>query len=171
MQSRIPRAVLRNQPIDPLEMGLQRYLDSLRGQVLPEEKLMYAIMGLEALFLENESELKFRLCTRLAKLLAHLNEKPETVLVDTSQAYDLRSTHVHGSSLTSEERIRCQDVLKRIWRYLRKTLVFYILNDLTSDGKKRQFLKQVDLALVDEEKSQAIIRLCESVKFQARTVL
>lgn len=171
MQSRIPKAVLCNQPVDPLEMGIQRYLDSLRSQVLPEEKLMYAIMALEALFLENETELRFRLSARLSKLLGYLNEKPETVLVDTSQAYDLRSAHVHGASLTSEERIRCQDVLKRIWRYVRKTLIFYILNDVTSDGKKRQFLKQLDLALVDEEKSQIIKQLSQGATFQAREAL
>ena len=171
MSERIPRAVLNNQPIDPIEMGLQRYLDSLRSQTTPEEKLTYAIMGLEALLLENEDELRFRLSSRLAKLLGFLNEKPDSVFVDSNQSYSLRSTHVHGSPLTSEDRIRCQDGVRKMWRYLRKTILFFILNDITSDGKKRNFLKQLDVALIDDTKSQVVRQLCQTTENLARTAL
>jgi len=161
--TKIPKAVLRNEPIDPLEMGLKRYLDSLRSNVLPEEKLTYAIMGTEALLLEGETELKFRLQSRLARLLGSLNESPQTVFVDLSEAYELRSSYVHGASLTPQERSKCDEMLTRLWRYLRKTILFMMLHEITSDGKKKQFLKQLDFALVDQEKAQAVADQCRQV--------
>jgi hypothetical protein len=149
-EPRIPSALIFGQPMDPLEVAIKRYLESLRENVGVEEKLTRAVMGLEALFLENESELKFRLGLRTAQLTGYLNEDPSTVYKIVSEAYEYRSSHVHGSVLSSDKQVKAREVLAHVWRYLRKAILIWIVEDISSEAKKRLFLKRIDESLIDE---------------------
>jgi hypothetical protein len=76
LETKLPMAVVFGRPVDPLEISLKRYLDSLRMSVGIEEKLTYAVMGMESLFLQAQPEAQFRLAVRAARVLGHLNEDP-----------------------------------------------------------------------------------------------
>lgn len=114
-ESRIPNAVIDSRPVDPLEVSMKRYVDSIRGNLPVEERLTYAVMGLEAILLENETELRFRISLRAAQVLRYLNEDPGTVYSTVHTAYGYRSSHVHGSVLTDDAKVKAQEVLTRIW--------------------------------------------------------
>jgi hypothetical protein len=153
-EPRIPDAVIFGEPLDPLEISIKRYLESIRENLPIEEKLTRAVMGLEALFLENETELRFRLSLRVAQLLGYLNEDPPTVYAVVSEAYDYRSSHVHGSVLSSDKKLKANEALKNIWRYLRKAILIWLIEDVSSEAKKRVFIKQIDGALIDDTQRQ-----------------
>jgi hypothetical protein len=153
-EPRIPDAVIFGEPLDPLEISIKRYLESIRENLPIEEKLTRAVMGLEALFLENETELRFRLSLRVAQLLGYLNEDSPAVYAVVSEAYDYRSSHVHGSVLSSDKKLKANEALKNIWRYLRKAILIWLIEDVSSEAKKRVFIKQIDGALIDDTQRQ-----------------
>lgn len=163
-EPRIPEALIQGKPLDPLDISIKRYLESIRESLGIEEKITRAVMGLEALFLENESELKFRLALRTSLLLGYLNEDPTKVFEKVSEAYDYRSSHVHGSVLSPEKQLRAKEVLDHVWRCLRKTILLWIVEDISSVAKKRQFLKQIDSALISENARQILKSKIDSRK-------
>jgi len=149
-EPRIPEGAIFGEPLDPLEIAIKRYLESIRENLPIEEKLTRAVMGLEALFLENETELRFRLALRVAQLLGYLNEDSLIVYNTVSEAYDFRSSHVHGSVLSPDQKGKANEVLKHLWRYLRKAILIWIVEDVSSEKKKRALLKQIDGALIND---------------------
>lgn len=152
----LPKNVVFGRPIDPLEVSLKRYLDSLRLNVGVEEKLTYAVMGLESLFLKAQPEARYRLAVRAAHVLGHLNENPSVVYSTASEAYQYRSLHVHGSVLGSEKQARAKEVLEKIQKYLRKVILFWLLAGVLSEAKKYQLIREVDSALIAENKAQSL---------------
>jgi hypothetical protein len=148
---RLPSGLLDDKLVSPLDVSMKRYLDSTRGNLPIAERLTSTVMGLEALLLENQGEARFRLAIRSANLLRLLNEDPASVYGDLLVAYDYRSAHVHGSVLSDEKQIRAGKLLGSVWRYLRKVLLLMIAQQVDSKAKKGVFLKEVDLALVEEK--------------------
>ena len=149
-ESRIPKAVIESRPVDPLEVSMKRYIDSIRGNLPVEERLTYAVMGLEAILLENETEQRFRLSLRAAQVLRYLNEDPSMVYSIVREAYGYRSSHVHGAILSDDARMKAQQALNMIWSYLRKVLLYTLADGIISQAKKKEFLKEVDRALIDD---------------------
>lgn len=170
-EPKIPDAVLWGKILDPLEIGLKRYLDSVRENSPIEERLTHAVMGLEALFLEQETELRFRLALRTAQVLKYLGDNPQEVFDTVYEAYGYRSAHVHGSILSDKEAAEVQGVLKKIWRYLRKSLLFWLAEGIASDSKKKQLLKDIDSSLIDDVKRQNLKERIETAKLMMKGAL
>lgn len=66
---------------------------------LPEEKLIEYMIGFEALLLESESELKYRLALRAAALLGRDANDRESIRAELEAAYRQRNRIVHGNEL------------------------------------------------------------------------
>ncbi len=62
--------------------------------------------------------------------------------------------------MSNEQRMDCEVLMKKVWRYLRKTLLLMLLLEVTSDNKKKQFLNLVDQSLIDEEKEKSLRSEC-----------
>ena len=62
-----------------LTVAFDRYCDALLRQGILEERIANAVMGLEALLLDQNQELSYRLSLRLAKSLSFLNEEAKEV--------------------------------------------------------------------------------------------
>lgn len=163
-EQKIPETIIFGHPSDPLEISLKRYLDSIKGNVPVEERLTYAVMGLEALFLENMTELRFKLALRTSLLLGYLNEDPDTVFTNISEAYHYRSLYVHGSVLSPEEAVKARQILDKVWRYLRKSILIWLVEGISSRDKKQQFLKQLDTAFINDSKRQILKERLEGIK-------
>lgn len=163
-EPRIPAAIPYGRIVDPLEIAMKRYLESVRESKVIEERLTTAVMGLEALFLEQENELRFRLALRTAQILKHLGENAQEVYDTVSKAYGYRSSHVHGSILSEEDAMGIQEVTNRIWRYLRKSLLFWVAEGVASESKKKQLLKDIDSSLVDDNKRENLKGRIEAAK-------
>ena len=89
-EPRIPDAIPFGRIVDPLEIAMKRYLESVRESNPIEDRLTTAVMGLEALFLEQETELRFRLALRTAQILKYFGENSQDVYDTVSKAYRYR---------------------------------------------------------------------------------
>ena len=78
-----------------MTIAFDRYNNALEG-IKPEERIMYATMALEALYLNEKQELKRRFSQRTASALGFMDHDPLKVSKTTKKAYDLRSKFVHG---------------------------------------------------------------------------
>lgn len=130
-------------------IALERYETALFAED-PAERLAYAVMGLEALYMKGgeTQELKRRLSQRVAKAMSLLGLNPTKTYEDIDDAYDVRSKFVHGSRPDKLE----EDLVKRVLEYLRLSLLLYL--DLSREKVnlnrvKESFINILDKALID----------------------
>jgi hypothetical protein len=120
----------------PTIPGLQTAMERLRGiydRYSPEEvgRLVDAVTALEALYLSegSTSELKYRLVTRAAWLLAPGAENLglRTVIArELGEIYDARSSLVHTGQLTKKQRKRDRELANRAIVLLRVSLLRFL---------------------------------------------
>jgi len=152
---------LRKQPETPIGIAFQRYLDSLQKVSKVEEKILNAIMGLESLYLDNQPEARFRLAIRTARLLGLLNEDSQSVYQKTLQTYGYRSSYVHGSVIKKSRQTEAMDSLRDVQRFLRKSIIYWMMNDIYSKKAKTEFMLNLDASLINEAE---VISLKEKTK-------
>lgn len=154
----------RKQPDTPLGIAFQRYLDSLQKVSKIEEKILDAMMGLEALFLVNQPEARFRLAIRSARLLGLLNENSQSVYNTILKTYGFRSSYVHGSVIKKSRQKEASDSLRDVQRFLRKSVIYWMMNSIHTKNAKKDFMSNLDASLISEnellilkEKTEAVI--------------
>ena len=131
----------------PLGIAILRYQDALLKPEAIENKIAYAVMGLEALYLKpKEEELSHRLAQRVAKLLSFYEERPIEIYNIIREAYKIRSDFVHGSSSQDKKPQELKKILDNIMRYLRKSIVTFI----QLEEEKGRILALIDNALLEK---------------------
>ncbi len=169
MNSVIPKSFFRLglSKVDYLTIAYNRYCDALLQNGVLERRIANVVFGLEALFLEESRELKYRLTTRMCKILSNLGYDPYSVKEAILDAYDIRSTFTHGGQLSSRRRRRLEvkyetikSLLMLTLNYLRVSLVVMINCSKT----KRSFLKLVDCAIIDQKKEEELSQHIATVK-------
>jgi hypothetical protein len=134
--------LIHGQPTKPWHIALNMYEKSLNESRIEEEKLMFTVIGLEALFLFRNDKKQSTLSHRVAKIMQELNESHQTVLDDTSIAYDHRSDYTHGSPFLGD-RSSLQILNEKAWNYLRKSiLIWMVLED--RGYNKEQIVSWID---------------------------
>jgi len=114
------------------------------------------MMGLEALFLDDDKELSFKLATRVSKIMSFLNHDPFAVRDSMKIAYSIRSTFAHGSLLSSREKRRLEmryGDLNRIFRVTLDYLRLGILAAFLLPIGKEDMIDLTDDALIDTRQS------------------
>jgi len=151
---------------NPLGIALLRYQDALLKPEAIENKIAYAVMGLEALYLKAEERegLSHKLSQRVAKILSLLDEKPIKVYNLIKEAYDIRSGFVHGSIIRKEEPKNVKKILDNVLEYLRKSILIFIL----LPREKEELLSLIDNAILEK---QAEEKLSELIKKNAAFLL
>lgn len=114
-----------------------RRLSDAEIRVRPEDQIVDAIIGMEALLLaalrneDRRSELKYRFSLHYATLFESSSERRRAFKV-AKNLYDLRSTLAHGSDVgrppyrVGEERLSLLDAAKRAREALRKTVNHFL---------------------------------------------
>jgi len=143
----------------PLGIAILRYQDAILKPEATENKIAYAVMGLEALYLkvEEREELSRRLAQRVAKLLSFCGEKPIKVYNLVKEAYEIRSNFVHGSPLQNKKPQEVKKILDSIIEYLRKSIIIFI----QLQEEKEKLLSLIDNALLEkhaEDRLQNLIK-------------
>ena len=136
--------------IDPIVIALQRYNDALLKPESIESRITSAITCFEALYLKAEErmELSHRLSQRASALLRVFEFRPLEVYNVLSQAYDIRSTFIHGSQIKSEERKNAAKVAEKILEYARVSLlIFFQLKHLVD---KERLIGRIDSSILEE---------------------
>lgn len=149
---------------DELSIAYQRYSDALEGGII-EKRVSSAVMGLEALFLGGSTkemgELRYRLCMRAGKLLSLIDYNPDEVRKNLTDAYDIRSTYVHGGTLKQRGRQKYErkygdlnEFSKAILDYLRASIVA-----LLKRPSKTSLIQKIDDSFLDSKKEGEIRKL------------
>jgi hypothetical protein len=137
----------RIETIDYISISLQRYNDALFKSD-PTERLAYAIMGLEALFLKSSEreELAHRLAQRVARCLSLYSYQPLEVYRIIVQSYDIRSNFVHGSLVGKEKSHDASTLAEKVIKYLRILILMFL--ELKNRVEKDSFLNTIDNSLI-----------------------
>ena len=140
----------RIQIVDHVSIALQRYNDALFKSDFVE-RLTYAVMGLEALFLNQQEreELARRLAQRVAKCLSVFGYSPLEVYEIIKKSYDIRSTFVHGALIKEEKQTPVSKLADKVMEYLRISLLMFL--ELEGKVKKEHLIKIIDNSLLSQE--------------------
>jgi len=143
----LPIAQGRIETIDHISISLQRYNDALFKSD-PTERLAYAIMGLEALFLKSSEreELAHRLAQRVAKCLSLYGYRSLEVYRTIVQAYDIRSDFVHGTLVSKEKSHDAGTLADNVIKYLQISILMFL--ELKNKVEKDNFLSTIDNSLL-----------------------
>jgi hypothetical protein len=133
-----------------IHLALQMFAACVQRPI--EEKLLFSIFGLEALYLAGGTELKLRLAIRTGMLMELLGYDRAIVYRDVLDAYSFRSNFVHGTKIDSSG---LDEVMPRIMEYLRLSLLVW----LEVERKKsvmNDFLGELESAAMDSKKHELI---------------
>jgi len=142
---------------NPIGIAILRYQDSLFKPEAIENKIAYTIMGLEALYLKaNErEELSHRLAQRTAKIMEFFNEPPIKVYSIVKNAYEIRSSFVHGSPVSVKDSRKTKEILDKIIDYLRKSIFIF----LQIGKEKEEFINLIDNAILETKAYEKLKKL------------
>jgi hypothetical protein len=142
-------------PADSLSIAFQRYKDALLQPVTTESQITSLITCLEALYLKADErmELTHRLGQRVSALLRFHGFTPLEVYNDVRQAYDIRSTFIHGSQIEKEKQQSAQELCKEIMEYARVSLLIFFQ---LKDAEKDKVINRLDNSLLDENALQKV---------------
>lgn len=153
---------------DHISIAFDRYSETLIESTFQERRITNIVIGLEALFSTDSVEIKFKLCTRISKVLFILiNKDPLTVKKILSLAYEVRSKFSHGEHLNEKLKVKieakCQSIdefSNILTSYLRISLVTMLVI-----GKDKQdFISLIDEALIEDIKNKELKILLKKVK-------
>ncbi len=150
---------------DCVSIAYHRYCNAVLQGGLWERRVATAVMGLEALFLEGDGELKYRLGLRVARVLGLLGLDPHKVTKELRDAYDVRSKYVHGSALSKAKKktigAGCdgQNVFTlNVFNYLRLSILVWLV--ISPGNKKplskRELLQLIDRSMVDSSQARVL---------------
>jgi hypothetical protein len=130
-----------------ISTALDRYNFALLESIPKDKRLMMAVMGLEALYINEHDEVSFRFRLRLTKLLMLLGLADKVVINKIKKAYVYRSDIVHGRQLSKEEMEDINKLLPVILNYLRVSLIIYICE--SKNYNKSDLIELIDNSIVD----------------------
>lgn len=147
MVSLIPDPFHLNKATTAREIAFRRYGDALFQEGPIERSITSAMTALEALFLEQESELTHRLAQRVSLFLRSLGTQPDaqSTYDQVKRGYKIRSTFIHGGSLTAKDRPQADSLAPVLFEYARQC----VLASLQIATPKRELLGQLDRAMID----------------------
>jgi hypothetical protein len=155
----LPITWRRIEPQEYISISLQRYNDALFKSD-SVESLAYAIMGLEALYLTELSELSHRLAQRVAKIMGLLGFDPREVYKEIKDAYNIRSKFIHGASYTKREIDDASRLVNKVIKYLQLSILTFLELKHVAKKDKREAIELIDASMIDplsEEKLRDII--------------
>ena len=144
-----------------LKIAILRYQDAL---LKPEDvfaKIAYAVMGLDALYLEGGGEAQYKLAQRAAKLLGLFGEDPEEVYdILKNDAYKIRSAYVHGNEPPKTKR-KPNEILNSVIEYLRKSILIF----MHASKNKKELLDLIDRAMRDKKSADELRKCIEELNW------
>jgi hypothetical protein len=145
--------------ISHITLAYDRYTDGLLQNGMVERRIANAVMGLEALFLEETQELSYRLGLRISKILSMVGRNPLEVREVIKEAYAIRSAFAHGGHLTYKAKQKLdrkygdvKKLLLSILDYLRLSIIIMILSRVS----KEELVDLIDDALLDSDRQQQL---------------
>ena len=126
METHIPKSFFdSSQPkIEYTSIAYDHYCDALLEKGVIERKIADVVMSLEALFLNEDLELGYRLKLRVAKFFGLMEYDPYKIKDTIKDAYRIRSIFAHGNILSYKEKRKYESKYGDL-----KNLLLQILED------------------------------------------
>ncbi|MCL4344353.1 MAG: hypothetical protein JRN26_04315 [Nitrososphaerota archaeon] len=145
---------------DFIGIALARYQDSILRIESFSNRISYAVMGLEALFLgggEN-GEFSYRLAQRVSKLVSTITgENALEIFNNMNKAYEIRSSFVHGS-VSSKNGPEEGRIFEKVSEYLRESIIaFFMLERVT----KKDIIHSLGESLLDKDKEKELRQIID----------
>ncbi len=140
-----------------LSIAFDRYRDALFDTRLFDRQIAEVMMGLEALYSDDNMEISFKLRIRVARFLSLIKYDALEIKKSLNLGYAVRSKFAHGNILTRESSTHKSIVnefsnyntfLKNLQDYLRLSIVVFIL---ISESKKT-LIPLIDDACISDSK-------------------
>lgn len=145
--------------LTPIAIANDFYTEAVTKGEPIEKRISYVIMGLEALFLENNMEVSYRLRIRVGKFLGNLGLNSHSVSQAINDGYKIRSKYAHGDVLSTENRKKyagrhgsLEILLKTLLDYLRIAVIMNIF----MKKSKMEFARLIDDSLIDQKMDNAL---------------
>ena len=150
-----------------LETALVRLHDSNAKSYFSNEGFLDVAIGMEALYNENSSDIRYKLAHRAAFLLGLLYKSPlrsYTIFENIKKAYNERSNIVHGKDAQNDVHLRAI-----MFSYLRLSLIIMVIlyrgkNPKRQSSRKNKklagkdsMLQRIDLAMLNPLERQKLI--------------
>ena len=143
---KIQRIIQHNPPPSFIEAAIDRLGRSIEEPSSVPQRLLYAVMGFEALLLTGHDRgPRKALADRVGVLLGTRPGTGQAMRDRIRRAYGLRSRYVHGQDLKPEE----VQQLGRVYPELREDLGRAIIASILSNVPKAELVTHLDVALVD----------------------
>ena len=149
--------------IDAKQIAFARYQDALFHAVSPEHTIASAVACLEALFLIEDSELRHRLCQRVAIFINRLDcsRDPEITYANVNEGYKIRSKFVHGTASKSHPKSKLDDLTPVLLHYARMcTLSFFQIRET-----KQFVLQYLDTTLIKPDSTENLENIMKTVVY------
>ena len=141
-----------------INIALNRYQNAYIFTENIPQKITSLISCLEALLSEGAQELKRRLCQRVAIVLKTIGFNPITIYEDIDLAYRIRSKYSHGTTINMKNLTENpNNFIKNLFEYTR--LCFLISMQIFSVKTKNEYLKLIDISLLDEKSYSELVKL------------
>ena len=153
-----------------LNIAYDRYYDSfMKGDV--DFRIANIMMCLEALLLDGNQEITYKLRTRAARLLSTLGFDSCRLLQDISLTYSIRSAFVHGGTISNNEKKKLKDIFRyedmakevlllQIQEYTR--IIFLIV--LLCGKEKTKLIHFLTMAQIDTSSLKKFERMINSIR-------
>jgi len=140
----------------PANVAFRRYTDAVLGRGDAQERITSGITCLEALFLKSKerAELSYRLSQRVAALLRLIGLNALSVQGQVHQAYDIRSTYIHGGALDTDKTQSAEELCRRVLDYARMAVVIFL--QLSEKTDKNEIINRLDDGCLDEQKLEKL---------------
>jgi len=114
-------------PNDYHTISMERYNWSINENLGIDRRLMFAVMGLEPLFLKNKEfgANSYKLGMRISTFLKCLNLRPDAIREDIVKAYRYRNIVVHGSIYPNNWEYDINLLYPKIINYLRISILLF----------------------------------------------
>ena len=148
-----------NKKPNHINIALNRYQNSLFFAENIPQKIVSLISCLEALLSESGPELKRRLSQRVSIVLKSIGYDPLDVYEEINTAYRIRNNYSHGTTIDLKSSIKkdVNEFLKNITEYTR--LCFLISMQIKPIKNKKEYLKLIDISLLDENTYSEFVNL------------
>ena len=128
-----------------------------------EKRISSAVMGLEALYLSpsEQQEMSYRLRMRVSKLLGLIGYNPSEAKERIKDAYDVRSTYVHGGMLKQRDRQKYERKYGNLNKF-RKSIMDYLRASIVAllhRPSKTSLIQKTDDSFLDSNKEEEIKKL------------
>jgi len=148
---------------DYLGIAISRYQDALLKPEPIENRIGYAVMGLEALLLKGGElmELSHKLGQRVAILMRICGKSPKNVYEDVKKkAYIIRSRFVHGAPPPEKLTKEAPELLNKVLSYLRTSIIMFL--QIKNEVEKEDFIEKIDDALLSSEDFEYLRTMMET---------